>query len=55
MWTLELDGKNELKGGSYWSNDERSDSDLSGGHGLHAKGEGTLTIQDEDKNGSLDL
>ena len=51
--TLELDGKNELKGGSYWSNDERSDSDLSGGHGLHAKGEGTLTIQDEDKNGSL--
>ena len=47
--TLELDGKNELKGGSYWSNDERSDSDLSGGHGLHAKGEGTLTIQDEDK------
>ena len=51
--TLELDGKNELKGGSYWSNDERSDSNLSGGHGLHAKGEGTLTIQDEDKNGSL--
>ena len=51
--TLELDGKNELKGGSYWSNDERSDSYLSGGHGLHAKGEGTLTIQDEDKNGSL--
>ena len=51
--TLELEGKNELKGGSYWSNDERSDSDLSGGHGLHAKGEGTLTIQDEDKNGSL--
>ena len=51
--TLELDGKNELTGGSYWSNDERSDSDLSGGHGLHAKGEGTLTIQDEDKNGSL--
>ena len=51
--TLELDGKNELKGGSYWSNDERSESYLSGGHGLHAKGEGTLTIQDEDKNGSL--
>ena len=51
--TLELDGKNELKGGSYWSNDERSDSYLSGGHGLHAQGEGTLTIQDEDKNGSL--
>ena len=51
--TLELEGKNELKGGSYWSNDERSDSNLSGGHGLHAKGEGTLTIQDEDKNGSL--
>ena len=51
--TLELDGKNELKGGSYWSNDERSDSNLSGGHGLHAQGEGTLTIQDEDKNGSL--
>ena len=51
--TLELDGKNELKGGSYWSNDERSDSNLSGGHGLHATGEGTLTIQDEDKNGSL--
>ena len=51
--TLELDGKNELKGGSYWSNDERSDSYLSGGHGLHAQGEGTLTIQDEDKDGSL--
>lgn len=51
--TLELDGKNELKGGSYWSNDERSDSYLSGGHGLHAQGKGTLTIQDEDKNGSL--
>ena len=51
--TLELDGKNELKGGSYWSNDERSDIYLSGGHGLHAQGEGTLTIQDEDKNGSL--
>lgn len=51
--TLELDGKNELKGGSYWSNDERSESYLSGGHGLHAQGKGTLTIQDEDKNGSL--
>ena len=51
--TLELDGKNELKGGSYWSKDGLSESYLSGGHGLHAQGKGTLTIQDEDKNGSL--
>lgn len=51
--TLELDGKNELKGGSYWSKDDSTDTDLSGGHGLHAQGKGTLTIQDEDKNGSL--
>lgn len=51
--TLELDGKNELKGGSYWSKDDSTDTDLSGGHGLHAQGNGTLTIQDEDKNGSL--
>ena len=51
--TLELDGKNELKGGSYWSKDGLSETDLSGGHGLHAQGNGTLTIQDEDKNGSL--
>ena len=51
--TLELDGKNELKGGSYWSKDGLSETDLSGGHGLHAQGKGTLTIQDEDKNGSL--
>ena len=51
--TLELDGKNELKGGSYWSQDESTDTYLSGGHGLHAQGNGTLTIQDEDKNGSL--
>ena len=49
--TLELDGKNELKGGSNWSKDRGSY--LSGGHGLHAQGNGTLTIQDEDKNGSL--
>ena len=51
--TLELDGKNELKGGSYWSKDGLSESYLSGGHGLHAQGKGTLTIQDEDKDGSL--
>lgn len=51
--TLELDGKNELKGGSNWSQDESTDTYLSGGHGLHAQGNGTLTIQDEDKNGSL--
>ena len=51
--TLELDGKNELKGGSYWSKYDSTDTDLSGGHGLHAQGKGTLTIQDEDKNGSL--
>ncbi len=51
--TLELDGKNELKGGSYWSKDGLSESYLSGGHGLHAQGNGTLTIQDEDKDGSL--
>ena len=51
--TLELDGKNELKGGSYWSKDGLSETDLSGGHGLHAQGKGTLTIQDEDKDGSL--
>ena len=51
--TLELDGKNELKGGSYWSKDDSTDTDLSGGHGLHAQGNGTLTIQDEDKDGSL--
>ena len=51
--TLELDGKNELKGGSKCSQDERLDRYLSGGHGLHAQGNGTLTIQDEDKNGSL--
>lgn len=51
--TLELDGKNELKGGSYWSKDDSTDTHLSGGHGLHAQGKGTLTIQDEDKNGSL--
>ena len=51
--TLELDGKNELKGGSCWSKDGLSESYLSGGHGLHAQGNGTLTIQDEDKNGSL--
>lgn len=51
--TLELDGKNELKGGSYWSKDDSTDTNLSGGHGLHAQGKGTLTIQDEDKNGSL--
>ena len=51
--TLELDGKNELKGGSYWSKDGLSESYLSGGHGLHAQGKGTLTIQDEDKDGSF--
>ena len=51
--TLELEGKTELKGGSYWSKDGLSESYLSGGHGLHAQGKGTLTIQDEDKNGSL--
>ena len=51
--TLELDGKNELKGGSNWSQDESTDTYLSGGHGLHAQGNGTLTIQDEDKDGSL--
>ena len=51
--TLELDGKNELKGGSYWSKDDSTDTNLSGGHGLHAQGNGTLTIQDEDKDGSL--
>ena len=51
--TLELDGKNELKGGNKRSQDERLDRYLSGGHGLHAQGNGTLTIQDEDKNGSL--
>ena len=51
--TLELDGKNELKGGSKRSQDERLDRYFSGGHGLHAQGNGTLTIQDEDKNGSL--
>lgn len=51
--TLELDGKNELKGGSYWSKDDSTDTYLSGGHGLHAQGKGTLTIQDEDKDGSL--
>ena len=51
--TMELDGKNELKGGSYWSKDDSTDTDLSGGHGLHAQGNGTLTIQDEDKDGSL--
>ena len=51
--TLELDGKNELTGGSNWSKDENTDTYLTGGHGLYAKDEGTLTIQDEDKNGSL--
>ena len=51
--TLELDGKNELKGGSSWSQDESTDTYLSGGHGLHVQGNGTLTIQDEDKDGSL--
>ncbi len=51
--TLELDGKNELKGGSNWSQDESTDTYLSGGHGLHVQGNGTLTIQDEDKDGSL--
>lgn len=51
--TLELDGKNELKGGNKRSQDERLDRYLSGGHGLHAQGNGTLTIQDEDKNGNL--
>ena len=51
--TMELDGKNELKGGSNWSQDDSTDTDLSGGHGLHAQGNGTLTIQDEDKDGSL--
>ena len=51
--TLELEGKNELIGGSECSQDERLSSYLSGGHGLHAQGNGTLTIQDEDKDGSL--
>ena len=50
---LELEGKNELTGGSNWSKDENTDTYLTGGHGLYAKDEGTLTIQDEDKNGSL--
>ena len=49
--TLELEGKNELKGGSQYKSDGYNN--YRGGHGLHAKGEGTLTIQDEDKNGSL--
>ena len=48
--TLELDGKNELKGGS-----RRNGSGMSGGHGLYCSytNEATITIQDEDKNGSL--
>ena len=49
--TLELEGKNELKGGSQYKSDGYNN--YRGGHGLHAQGNGTLTIQDEDKNGSL--
>ncbi len=51
--TLELDGKNELTGGSKWSKNESADTDLTGGAGLYAVDDGKLTIQDEDKNGSL--
>ena len=48
--TLELDGKNELTGGS-----RHNDHGYSGGHGLYCSytDEATITIQDEDKNGSL--
>ena len=48
--TLELDGKNELKGGS-----RHNGAGMSGGHGLYCSytSEATITIQDEDKNGSL--
>ena len=48
--TLELDGKNELTGGSRHNN-----HGYSGGHGLYCSytDEATITIQDEDKNGSL--
>ena len=48
--TLELDGKNELKGGS-----RHNGTGMSGGHGLYCSytNEATITIQDEDKNGSL--
>ena len=49
--TLELDGKTELKGGSKWSSENTTD--LTGGAGLYAVDDGKLTIQDEDKNGSL--
>ena len=48
--TLELDGKNELKGGS-----RHNGAGMSGGSGLYCSytNEATITIQDEDKNGSL--
>ena len=48
--TLELEGKNELTGGS-----RHNDHGYSGGHGLYCSytDEATITIQDEDKNGSL--
>lgn len=51
--TLELDGDNELKGGNKWGRDTAGTSALNGGHGLYVQGNGMLTIQDEDKNGSL--
>ena len=51
--TLELDGDNELKGGNKWGRDTAGTSALNGGHGLYVQGDGMLTIQDEDKNGSL--
>lgn len=47
--TLELDGKNELTGGTGLKNYDIARA----GAGLRAEGKGTTTIEDKDGNGSL--
>ena len=52
--TLELDGKNELKGGNQYYKKESNSDYWYGGDGLNStKLRGDLTIQDETKDGSL--